>query len=721
VASLTNVATAQPTTHVVGPGGNFRSFQELATDPVLLAGDTVRLVNALDRSLQTPFGQTNGVDNGQLNLTFTGGGRVTPSSGWNVSSFYRNSINNTTSNNTVTLASSFYEFANFTSTAINARNVTISGGGTNTFTGNSAPGGTGISANGGAIYAFNNLALVDGTNTFTSNSARDYGGAIFANGTATLGSATTDVTNIFTNNSVTSHGGAIYGSYTTITSGTNEFAKNTAGGSGGAIYASFTNFNGGENTFTENSAGNNNNGGAIYGSYTNLNDGKNTFIGNTAGGTGSGHGGAIGGITTISGGTNEFTDNRAGTTNGSGGAINGNTLIRGGTNTFTGNKAGSTTFNNGQGGGAIGASTINIEGGTNEFTRNSTSSHGGALHGTTTVSLTGGTNDFTDNWAFGNGLGGAIYASGATTTLRAQKGDAHGDFTFSGNRDRVGTDFEKANALHVASTATNATLTLAAEEGRRMTFYDPITSVNNANLNVYINRVSDDKGTVVFDGSLYKDMDALNRYSAVTGLTTVSHGSLVLNNGVTYGADNARGFTLNTAATLVTDDSVNRIQGGLITFYGDVEIAKGGMLELIASDYVDFYGTMTTGLGMKSYGSMVIGSGFDLNDSMRPGDIAFYWGSTLSLYWDDDLDLLYDGWSKEYSFFDVGTNGFLSGLDELFLDMSAFDDLEGFSYIWNSNIGMLTLTYNSEVPEPATLAIIGLGLAGLGWARRRRR
>ena len=146
--------------------------------------------------------------------------------------------------------------------------------------------------------------------------------------------------------------------------------------------------------------------------------------------------------------------------------------------------------------------------------------------------------------------------------------------------------------------------------------------------------------------------------------------------------------------------------------YGTADVAKGGTLELSAAGgtFFDLDGRMNIGLDMDSLGYVDV-----------IGNLTFGRGSSMSVYWDGNLDALYDGWSNDYSLF--GTFN-VFGLDNLSLDMSAFDAYEGFSWNWNNSI--LTLSYNGNddpttTPEPATLAIIGLGLAGLGLARRRRR
>ena len=481
----------------------------------------------------------------------------------------------------------------FTGGDINDGNILFSGNGSISFGGLNATNARTIQQH---ITVLDNVtagikAENGDTATFKGLTTTTNGGAITAgsNSTVNLGASGSTGKLVFSNNEADVNGGAIYGNNSSVnlTGGTNSFTSNSAAEQGGAIWGDTVTLYDGENTFKLNSttASSTGRGGAIYGDTIELLNGTNVFEENY-----SNMGGAIYGMTiNIVDGTNTFEKNSAGF----GGVIFGNdpissasaVNITGGTNTFSENKANTA-------GGVFAIDIVNITAGTNSFTDNETtgtgSLGGGAIY-SGTVSITGGENEFTGNKTAGaNSLGGAIYASG-NATLIAKDGTGNGDIMFQGNTDSTG-----ANAIYMQNNSNNKTLTLAAETGRSILFYDPITSDSTRqNLTIDINTTgganaaakSANKtgGTVLFDDHL----------SDIYGNTTVYGGTMQLTNGATYGGSNSVGsFTLNDNATLLSDVKGNTIQAGTITI-GEEAILAFNMSGAVS---VEDAGTTTTNL-----------------------------------------------------------------------------------------------------------------------------
>ncbi|MGL4943039.1 MAG: autotransporter domain-containing protein [Thermoguttaceae bacterium] len=202
--------------------------------------------------------------------------------------------------------------------------------------------------------------------------------------------------------------------------------------------------------------------------------------------------------------------------------------ISGGTNTFKNR----TDANNLCDGAAVQTSGLTITGGVNKFESNQ------GLYTVTAyspISITGGTNTFENNKV--SNLGGAIWTQ-SDVTLRA----TNGDMLFRGNTDGTGATL-KANAIHMTNYYSNSTLAIAAESGKKIEFFDPITSnASKPTLTIKINDQSTDTGTVIFDGSYWqaapqsKTVAANPEYftTKLYGNANVGYGTLEIKNGVIF-------------------------------------------------------------------------------------------------------------------------------------------------------------------------------------------
>ncbi|MDR0870353.1 MAG: autotransporter domain-containing protein [Planctomycetaceae bacterium] len=194
-------------------------------------------------------------------------------------------------------------------------------------------------------------------------------------------------------------------------------------------------------------------------------------------------------------------------------------------------------------GGAINGSSIQLLGGTNEFSGNSTADNGGAIDASSLL-IRSGNAKFENNTA--EGKGGAVYVSG-NAVLNAD----NGDILFRSNTQ--GAD-RTPNAIYLENTGGNKTLTLNATAGHSITFYDPVES-NAARKNINVNITG--AGTTKFIGG----------QSNVHGITTVNSGAVMqLSGGAIYGADTGNPeFIVKNGGTVLADGRDNQIKAADIT------------------------------------------------------------------------------------------------------------------------------------------------------------
>jgi fibronectin-binding autotransporter adhesin len=522
----------------------------------------------------------------------------------------------------------------------NTGNITVDGG---DIMMGVTQGNTATTASGGAIYAAAGnvtLAATLGNVDLENNSAGANGGAIFANGGITIGSATNNAATItLTGNQATGGGGAIYSNAdaVSLTGSLITLTNNSAGARGGAIRALTDITITGPVIADGNRAGigaspASTNGGVLSANTGNVTiDGGDILMGLTKANTAVGSGGAIsaeaGNVTLAqTSGNVDLENNRAG---GIGGAI------YAGGNVAIGSASGTTVLSNNAAlgllavpslGGAVyagGNVTINNTSGiSGNFTGTAGSpaginvgGNGGAIYagGSLSLSSAAGGATISDNVAgFNNNngaLGGAFYVN-RDLTLTA----SGGDITFIDNMQTPnvgGGDVifanGYANAIYLNNAGGNGSATLNTA-GNTISFYDPIAS-NAANGLVTV--TANGGGEVVFDISSTADAKFIinDGKSQMYGNTTVNDSTtFTVQNNAVYGA-----LASDVSGASKTSFAVNG--GGLLAVTGpglsSLSEVRADTVLIGSATATASTGTLT-GNGIVS-GDVTIGNGGKLN------------------------------------------------------------------------------------------------------------
>lgn len=584
---------------------------------------------------------------------------------------------------------------------------------------------------GGAIRCDGTLTLKTGTFNFTNNyntTASDkysYGGAVH---TATID---TDAKTInFDSNKSTYYGGGLSVNGGTLKADTIIFNKNTSDNRGGAIFTNGSlTITGNTIKFTDNFA--NNFGGAIFnnaGDSTLTINGKDVlFSGNhiSANDGGTIHGGNV----TLNGiDANSVFTFKENYTKYYAAAINTNALtINTGTFNFTGNYETGSSASYSYGGAinctslTANAKTLNFDSNTSRyyggaislksgsatlqantltFNKNKSDVYGGAIYGVENVTFQGAdtVGTFTNNTAPN---GNDLYLGGESSVLTFQ--DA-GTYSFDG-----GIVLAKANAQTVIN---QANVTIAGREDVTTNNYQlqNVTISNGGKLTVELDNINSATGTFTLsDNSSVLEFKTASEAAKRFDNTIAGSGTLLKTGDGTLALDGTDEHPITASALTV--------QGGSLLFKG---LYTGN---LTVKDGTLFSPGNSVGT-LEMAGDFLAESGSTLlfeQDATGMDQLIIRSGGTLNVADDAILDLAMNNpVSGTYQL--VTSEDGLAGkyaTSEFWTSLLSPEQ----AYYWNLNIDGNVLYASIDanaIPEPATWALLLLGVFGLLYTRKRK-